>query len=228
MTRRVIRWAVGSPGGTRSSPWRLWSNKKGDIYAAVRSLGGTVKASFHRDGKCHVGFTSEYAATATARFGVARRHWETWRLPADPVARVLQILIPFSDLRLFATLDDAELTWLPAPPMGSIAVVSIVVAPPDAELCTPEGSSSTHIVGTVRTSLRNAWAFYAHNPIDESLARTITLEREKLKDVPVPSGLPPGTRAMIWDSRADHDRKVLELAHDGRPTSQDGEEWPAF
>jgi hypothetical protein len=62
MAQSILRWAVGSFHDACSSIWRLWGNPKGDIYAAVRNLGGVTKASFHRDGKCHVRFTSEYAA----------------------------------------------------------------------------------------------------------------------------------------------------------------------
>jgi len=81
--RHVIRWAIGSADGPRSSLWRMWGNKKGDIYVAVRSLGAITKASFHRDGSCQVGFTEPYAATASRRFGVTSRHWDRWQLPAD-------------------------------------------------------------------------------------------------------------------------------------------------
>ena len=75
VARKVIRWAIGAPDGPRSSAWRLWGNKKGDIYVAVRSLGGIIKASFHRDGRCQVGFTDSYAMTASRRFGVRFRQW---------------------------------------------------------------------------------------------------------------------------------------------------------
>lgn len=92
--------------------WVLWENKKGDIYVAQRSLGGITKASFHRDGKCHVGFHSDYADTASRRFGVAKRLWEKWRLPDDPVVRVLQVLVFHSELRLFADRNPtADVTW---------------------------------------------------------------------------------------------------------------------
>jgi hypothetical protein len=89
----ILRWAIGSSDGARSSVWRLWGTHMGDIYAAVRSLSGIIKASFHRDGRCQLGFTSEYAPTAAARFGKQVRHWETWTLPPEPTGRVLQVLM---------------------------------------------------------------------------------------------------------------------------------------
>jgi hypothetical protein len=81
-SRAGIRWAVGSPDGRRSSTWRLWGDKKGDVYLSMRSQGGRLKASFHRDRHCSVGFTKEYESIAKERFGADSRHWERWRLPA--------------------------------------------------------------------------------------------------------------------------------------------------
>lgn len=213
MSKNALRWAIGSSGDLRSSAWRLWGNPKSDIYVAVRVLGGTTKASFHRDGRCQVGFTTEYAPTAGQRFGTGSRHWETWTLPAQPVVRVLRILVPYSELRPFAGRDNADIAWLPVPPEGSIGVVSVFIAAPDVVLEPPETVPSASLIGTVRTSIRNAWAFYAHNPIDEATARMIAEERAKIGRIPTRAGgWPPGTRAALWESRTDHNRHALELA----------------
>jgi hypothetical protein len=213
MTQSILRWAIGSPHDPRSSIWRLWGNPKGDVYAAVRSLGGMIKASFHRDGKCQVGFTSEYAVTALSRFGRRRRHWETWKLPTEPMVRVLQILVPQSELRRFTRNEGAGVVWVPAPALDSIAVVSAIVAPPLAEV-TPEMSSNACLIGTVRTNLRNAWVFYNHCSPDATLRKIIAVEKAKLRRLTERVTVPPGTRAIIWDSRPDHDRHVIELACD--------------
>ena len=139
-SRSRLRWAIGSLDGLRSSAWILSGHKKGDIYVAVRSLGGITKASFHKDGRCHVGFTHEYQATASQRFGGISRHWQRWRLPAAPIVRVLQIVVPHAELRAFVDRGPREVTWLPIPPEGSIAVVSIYVSAPDIELPFPSGA----------------------------------------------------------------------------------------
>ena len=211
----VLRWAIGSLNGPRSSTWRLWGNKKGDIYVAVRILGGIVKASFHRDGKCQVGFTAEYTETATRRFAIKSRHWETWRLPTESVVRVLQVIVPHSELRPFVDSDSiSDLHWLPTPPEGSVAVASIVLSPVKAELEIPSGDRSGMIIGLVQTSIRTAWLIYAHNPIDAEMAKIIAGEHETIRHLPEADGCPSGTRAALWESRSDHDRHVLELACD--------------
>jgi hypothetical protein len=210
--RRVLRWAIGSSDGPRSSAWRLWGNKKGDIYVAVRSLGSTTKASFHRDGRCQVGFTNEYAETASRRFAVQSRHWEKWRLPNDQVVRVLQVLVPHSELRSFTDRNPCDVTWLPTPPKGSVAVVSIFLTAQGIELPLPGGAHTAIIVGNVRTSIRTAWVVYTHHPMDAALVKLVDDERTKLTCDPRAASLPLGTRAALWESKRDHDRHVLELA----------------
>lgn len=209
----VVRWAVGSSDGLRSSAWRLWGNKKGDIYAAVRSLGAITKVSFHRDGKCQVGFTTEYAPTAAQRFGTRSRHWQTWRLPGEPLVRALRIIVPASELRSSVGQDGEDLIWLPAPPGGSVAVVSIFLTPSGAELEASADARHATIFGKVQTSIRTAWAVYAHNPMDQATARKVEAERARLKAIPTPvTGWPAGTRASLWEDRTDHNRNTLELA----------------
>ena len=106
----TIHWAIGSPDGPRSSAWFLSGNKKGDIYVSVRSLGGTIKASFHKDGRCHFGFTREYAPISSRRFAVPSRHQETWQLPTGQGVRILQVCVPHSELRSFVGRNPHKIT----------------------------------------------------------------------------------------------------------------------
>jgi hypothetical protein len=210
--RSKLRWAIGSLDGPRSSAWFLSGKRKGDFYVAVPSLGGIAKASFHKDGRCQVGFANEYQATASQRFGVTSRHWQRWQVPAAPMVRVLQIIVPHAELHSFVDRNPHEVTWLPMPPEGSVAVVSIFVSAPGVEPPSPRGAHGPLVVGTVPTSIRTAWVVYTHHPPDAALAQLISDERAKLQRIPGAASWPPGTRAALWDSRPDHDRHVLELA----------------
>jgi len=210
--RNVIRWAIGSSDGLRSSTWRLWGNNKGDIYVAPRSLCGVTKASFHRDGRCQVGFTENYATTASRRFGVQSRHWQKWRLPNEPLVRVLQILVPHSELRSFPERKPRNITWLPAPPEGSLGVISIFVTALANNLPLPNGADMPILVGKLPTFTRVAWVVYGHHPVDHALEKRVDQERAKLKHLPGVATLPLNARAALWEDREDHDRHVLELA----------------
>ncbi len=208
----VIRWAIGSPNKLRSSTWRIWGNIKGDIYVAVRSMGSITKASFHRDGRCQVGFTEEYQANAFRRFEIKSRHWERWQLPISPTVRVLQIIIPYTELRQFTDRNNQKITWLPLPPENSVVAMSIFITAKDIGISLPDQPDNIYVVGNIETSIRTAWLIYTHHPIDSALAKIINDEKEKLKQIPDAEKWNPNTRAALWESKEDHDRHVLELA----------------
>jgi hypothetical protein len=131
---------------------------------------------------------------------------------AGSVVRVLQILVPHSELRSFTDRNPRGVTWLRPPPEGSDAIVSIFLTLPGIQLAPPSGLRNAVVVGDVRTSIRTAWAVYAQVPIYGTLAKLIEDERAKITRDPRAVSLPPGTRAALWESREDHDRHVLELA----------------
>lgn len=214
MAQKIYRLAIGSQHGRRSGTWRMWSNPKGDIYVAVRCLGGIYKASFHKDGKCQFGFTAQYADKAATRFGRQDRHLEKWRLPKYPIVRVLQILIPESELRESKMNDSKGITWLPMPPRETIGTISLYLTTPRDQLKLPEGAQDVWMIGNMNTLVRNGWITYAFTPLDQTLARLIEFEKKRLYSVSIVTEIPPGTRATLWDSKDSHDRHVLELAYD--------------
>ena len=214
MRRSILRFAVGAKDGPHSTVWRIWGEPKGDVYAAVRTLGGIVKASFHKDGKCHVGFTSGYSDTATRRFGTPRRHWETWRLPQAPVTRILRLLIPRMELREFPPKYRSKVIWIPAPKEQPIAVISVFMVVGDIDLQLPTDATEVRLVGRVDAGNRKAWVIYAPSPVEGAWVDAIEDARRDLRRLPRPEVPGPGLRATIWDSRPDHDRCVIELAYD--------------
>ena len=214
-TRGGFRWIVGSSDAPRSNTWRLWGNKKGDLYLAVRSLGGMVKASFHRDRRCQVGFTREYEETARLRFGTSQRHWETWVLPNEPWVRVAQIVIPASDLAPFVGHESPKTTWLTAPAFGSASLVSIFVAEPPALESWPEIFEGVRPLALFTYATRTAWAVSTSFVLDTDTIRRMSDGRERANELPGASDAPrnPSTRAVLWGSSsgAVHDLYFYEL-----------------
>jgi hypothetical protein len=198
--RAGIRWALGSPNTPRSSTWRLWGDKKGDVYLAVRSLGGVVKASFHKDRRCSVGFTKEYERTASERFGGDNRHWERWALPDQEVVRAAHVVIPGSELRVFESDDASQMRWLPAATPGRAAVVSIFIAEPPSARSWPGPESGTEVIGVMSVPSRFTWVVYAEQELDQQGLAMISDARAKAIQH-LPSPLPhdsAGLRTMIW------------------------------
>jgi len=213
--RGALRWAVGLQDSLRSSTWRLWGNKKGDIYISTRSLGGILKASFHRDGNCHVGFTSQYVETARKRFSnVQSRHWDRWTIPDDPIVRVVQIAVPASELREFSSEEAPQMKWIPVPPSGSVSVVSVFIAQPGVEMKWPGSAHGAKPLGVILTARRTTWVVYAQNPIDEDTRDWIERYREKVASLPGVADAPrePSVRTILWGFREKHDRFFIELA----------------
>lgn len=200
--RGGIRWAVGAPDGPRSSTWRLWGNKKGDVYLSVRNLGGIVKASFHRDRRCQVGFTAEYAETAKQRFGTTKRHWERWVLPSEPVVRAVQVVVPASELVPFEAAESPNMKWLPGPPVGMAAVVSIFIVEPPTFESWPGAIEGAQPLGIPVCPTRLTWAVVANSPLDASSLQKIEEARHKAIKLPGAADAPriPGVRAVIWGS----------------------------
>lgn len=216
--RGGIRWAVGTQDGPRSSTWRLWGdNKKGDVYISRRGFGGIDKVSFHRDGNCQIGFTSEYEETAKKLFPhFPSRHWNRWKIPDKPLVRALQIVVPNSELRAFPSEEEEQMTWIPAPPRDSMSVVSIFFTKPGAEEIWPGAAEGIKPLGVIQSPKRITWAVYSDNPIDFTLKAWIDHHRLMMASRPMAADAPhePDTRVMLWGFRDEHDLFLFELAWD--------------
>lgn len=216
---RVLRWAVGTPAGPRGSVWRLWGNRKGDAYLAARTSGEQVKASFHRDGRCHIGFTAEYAAIARARFtGLTTRHWERWRLPDDsPALRLVDIVLPHSELRVFEDKWTAarDVQWLHPPAQHAFSVVSVGVAPRNAAVKLPASPDCPETaVAAVDAGHRVLWVFHRYYPVDAARKEWLEQQRQRICAYPGTNTVPrtPSARVMAWGEKPGHERFILDLA----------------
>jgi hypothetical protein len=212
----ALRWAVGSSTGIRSGTWRLWGNKKGDVYLSMRSLGGVLKCSFHRDGNCHTGYTSEYADTARVRFGDLKRHWMKWRLPEEPMARAMQIVVPKSELRAFEEDNDKQTHWIPAPATGCAVTVSIFISKINGEEPWPEFSKGASPLGVMRMPERLIWIVYQEHPVSPDLASYFEDCRAKVSNMEGVAAVPQRTdvRAVFHGYKEEHDQFIIELAWD--------------
>ncbi len=211
--------AVGSQDGLRSSTWRAWGDeKKGDVYISRRGTGGIIKVSIHRDGNCQIGFTQEYENIAKERFpDFESRHWKKWKIPDEPLVRVLQIVVPNSELRAFPSKEEKQTTWIPSPPQDSVSVVTIFIKKPNAEdEVWPGAAEGIKPLGVIPSENRIAWAVYSDNPIDDNLREFIARHRLMVANRPKAASAPrgPETRMVIWGARDEHCLFLVEYAWD--------------
>lgn len=210
----ALRWAVGSFTGLRSGTWRLWGNKKGDVYLSMRTLGGLFKGSFHRDRNCHMGFTSEYAKTAEEKFGGKERHWMKWLLPDQPMVRAIQIIVPASELRAFAS-DEKEMHWIPVPSIGSAVTVSLFISKINDKELWPAASEDSRPLGIMRASERLIWIVYKEHQVTTDLAYFFEECRAKVANIEGVANAPqrPDMRAVVCGyHEEEHDQFIVEMA----------------
>lgn len=211
----AIRWAVGNESGRRSSTWRLWGDKKGDIYVSMRNLGSQLKASIHRDRRCHLGFTSEFAKEAAQRFGTSDRHWGRWELPNESVVRAIQIVIPDSELDTFETEEKNPMRWISAPGPGRAQVFSVFISEPSNAFVWESEEKNGHLIGTLISPTRSTWLVHTEQELDRQTLEMIEASREQMYRLTAPEqleGSEDGLRMTIWgQSGAKNDVFFVEL-----------------
>jgi hypothetical protein len=194
-----IRWAVGDANARRSSTYRFWGNKKGDFYLSVRSLGGFLKTSLHRDGRCHTGLTSEYAAQR----GVAVRHLDRWTVPLDQMVKAVQVMVPEHDLAVFGSDDKDPMRWLRAPRAGRVAMIGIVTLPAvqvqNLGDSWPGVNEGTEPIGVIATSTRTAFVIHWENALAADQETELQNLRALLAADAARQGIVPGVglRAVL-------------------------------
>jgi hypothetical protein len=153
--RKVIRFAVGSPDGPRSSIWRVWTERDGSVYLAVRKLAGRFKASLHPRG-----WRIAYASLSDAQ-RLALGTPPTDRaidkfLPSPEVApgvrRGFVVLIP--SLGISAPRDgevaNGDIHWLsPAPADHLVVEVSLFLLAGPTEGWPGRDSMGTQLLGSL-------------------------------------------------------------------------------
>ena len=135
-----VRFAVVGNGGRRSNSWKIWPEKNGEIYVAIREKNPGFKVSLHKSGKQHIKMASEY--------------WGQWHEPdiyAGPmVATSAKLVFPTWGMREDDKLSEQEReAWkgneieIDAPAKGKLLAVAVVVRANGQALKQEGGKSET-------------------------------------------------------------------------------------
>jgi hypothetical protein len=127
--RPVIRFAVQSDDGRRSSEWRVWTGNKrptDDAYLAPRSSSGRVKISLHKDGYRQHGLTEPVRAGVRPEDRRALDRWHAQQGPFPGMEIAYAIHFPVSELRPGPALGDSTLA-IPAPSDNDELAVLVVL-----------------------------------------------------------------------------------------------------
>lgn len=138
MKKDTFYFAVGAEDGPRSSVWRVWWSKEGDVYVAVRSLGGIIKASFHHTSNVrHIAFQKDFLKRFPL-FNIGERtlyrwyrtHWPNLNVSLEGI-----IYIPADDLRRSAVDEklrkNGSIVWIEPPPAEMKADITLMIQDAD-------------------------------------------------------------------------------------------------
>ena len=133
-----VRLAVVGTGGKKSNSWKIWMERNGEMYFAIRERNPGFKVSLHKRGKQHIKMASEY--------------WGQWHEPdihAGPmVATSAKLVFPTWGMREDDKLSAEEReAWkgnemeIDAPVEGKLLAVSVVVRA-EGQILKQEGGGS--------------------------------------------------------------------------------------
>lgn len=218
----VIRFAIGTHT-RRSGIWRVWSDRgRSDVYAAVRTLAGLQKYSFHESGEWHHAFADDDDAARWA--GTPTRFLDQWSRPKSAMAgwtRALAVKVPHGALsEVLNAPDDEGVLWLPEAPEGRLAVVGVAVVEVN------RGWANLHALPVAAYRLANGNAVvlvYTTQEFPDEIRGALT---EKLSNIPAPRGSTPAEvaervnsaeapRLSFFGNDADGMRVVWDLRVDG-------------
>lgn len=203
--RDGIRWAVGSQDGFRSSTWRLWGDIKGDVYLAGRQHGRELKVSIHRDGNCSFGFTNESGRSIENIDGMSSRHFVRWKLPAVPVAKVAEIIIPSSELACFKSDEKEPMRWLDIPAPNMMKIFWLYIAEPPSAFNWENPIKNGQMLATIQSNNRLAWLVHFDVDVHEDIAKCIGEFRNRISVIEaLENESSEGIRMVMWAKKQEN------------------------
>jgi hypothetical protein len=131
----VVRFAVGSPSALTSNAWRIWVEKKHDIYIACRDNFRETKVSLHASGRWRMGFTTEALKRNPSLIQSGQdRAWEVWDQPPPSLPNtVTAFKLVFSTQELAVRPEQrvpsewSKVIYIEAAPPKKLTVVTLFV-----------------------------------------------------------------------------------------------------
>lgn len=134
MAKRSQRFGVRNFAGARSSEWVVaWHTNASDVYLATRSLGGSLKASLHASGCCHVRAPDHRNWLGT---GSAPLFLDKWQIDVGSNSQFpFAVVIPESELRCgeWAKYPEKNTIWINVSE-GSVIRVAVMLVRADGDL----------------------------------------------------------------------------------------------
>lgn len=122
------RFGVRNSAGARSSEWVvMWKPNTSDVYLATRTLGGSMKASLHASGRCHIRAPDPRHWRGA---GDPPRFLDEWQLDLSANCQLpFSVVIPEQELRRgdWAVHRDKGTVWIEAHRSSGVEIAIFLV-----------------------------------------------------------------------------------------------------
>lgn len=169
MSKRRVRFALGSPDDQQSDIWQAWT--QGDeAYLAPRTLSGLLKVSLHSSGSWRSAFVSD--SPIVEQLGGDRRATE-WRRPKEfypgwtQGPSVLFPGLPPVDRPPEKAETEKKVTWLDPPDEGWKVTVTLLFAAATTRPTGPLPPNTQALTELALRSMGSAWVMAKHLPMPE-------------------------------------------------------------
>lgn len=215
---QVLRFAVGSEAGPRSTTWRLWVPKgKSDVYVSGRTLGSAIKVSLHEPGPARFALTKDWVRRTGYKASPDRDSrlavsWERPRPhPPRRIARSLSIIVPFDEVLNRKHTEKGAVVWTPRPSQDNCIHYDVIHVPANLQTEAHPGSRSmgTSLVGDVQ--LENGQRVFVTS-IVRPMADALRVQILKLRTYP----------ALDADGRQVNRTGMLSFGTEPNPDAEDG------
>jgi hypothetical protein len=136
------RFAVGDPNGLSSNSWRVWAEKKNDVYIKCRDSFSETKVSLHTSGRWRMGFTTEAVAKRPTLIAAdVNRAWEVWDKPPEVLPNTTTAFHLYFPTPELAVLPEQrvgkawkDVIFIEAAPPGKITIITLFLTSGDFDL----------------------------------------------------------------------------------------------
>jgi hypothetical protein len=216
-TKSPIRFAVGDPNGLTSNAWRIWASKAGDVYIACRDNFKETKVSLHASGRWRMGFTTEAIDKNPLLVGEGQnRAWDVWDKPPEKIPNTVQAFqLVFTRPQLVvspyqrAPKKWKNVTYIEAPPIGKLTVVTLFVTKKNIKLI--HETEPSFWLASLDLGNEYYAQLVAHGEIEgnmpELVSRTVEEARKKTKSAGI--AVPKDAYGYFFGQRDDGTRFIF-------------------
>lgn len=169
MPELALRFGIHDDHGNQAATWKLWTQTgNSDVYLTCRTLGGTLKTSFHESGQWHVAYTQNKFETIVkgAILNKSDSYIQKWPRPkpiAAGITLAYRIVTPYFAITLPKPKTHKKFTWITNAPQPKSTEIDILITSPFQKVTGWPGKRSmgNSLIGSFDlTNGGRIWAVY--------------------------------------------------------------------